>query len=202
MVELPISGEWDEPDTLKTVPTRGRCGLEAQMLARNRKRILALPLLLALALVVGLFAGSAGAAIHINVTRGEFTIHVRPISTTAIPQNGLTVEISNVKGDIAEFTLPAGACVVAANGRTCSYRDTTITPTSGAGIQYFRTDFASRRIWLRAFGDLSKATTPDMTVALYASTVPDPTNSIGSVYGIFGKTSNGWILSGKKGTWY
>jgi hypothetical protein len=173
--------------------------MEAEMVGPNRTRVVALPLLIVTALV-GLLAAGAQGAIRINVARGQFQFHARVGPTTGpqVPADGLIIELSNVNGEITQFAVPAGGCVDH-GGRSCSYRNPAITPAGGTGVASFRMNYASGRMWMTAYGDLSKATTPVMTIDVELAT--SPPQNVGELTATFAKTATGWILSDRKGTW-
>ena len=81
--------------------------------------------------------------------------------------------------------MPAGTCVP--HGTSfCQYLDNTARNTS-TGVSRFKMSFTHRKLWLTAYGDLSKAT-ETMTVEVESNHIAS------TVTGHFRRTRSGWVL--------
>jgi hypothetical protein len=163
-------------------------------------------LLLAGVLVAAVAAGpalEAQAQIRLNNERQEFSFHGRlgPYPGKAAVTQGVVIEAWAWSADgsvqterIISVGIPAGACVD--RGASCRFIDRNAL-LAKQGVYKLRMKFSTGKIWMKSYGDVSKAT-PKMTVYV---TFPGPTPSTYSITANFRDTKKGWLLPDNDPQW-
>jgi hypothetical protein len=96
--------------------------------------------------------------------------------------------LSNSKGEIFRATLPAGALTANAAGTTFKYKNRLASTAGGISQVKLQNVHGSLKYTVEAFGDLSRATDPNMSVQFYVANQPTPAIHTQT----WQKTSNGW----------
>ncbi len=142
-------------------------------------------------------AAIAGATIRLtNLEPGpdRFQFHGRLTyeAGTAVVDHGMTIEIRNANGLVFATTLAPHSCVQHGNNY-CKFVDQNAGRTH-TGIASFKMSFQKHKIWLTAYGDLSLAAVPRMSVVVRLNGIAS------AVIADFAQTSNGWVLTNKNWT--
>ncbi len=149
--------------------------------------------LLVIAFLVGALVAPASATVRLNniaPAHDQLLFHGRlgPSTRNQVVDHGITVDMRNQGGIFVSFTLPAGACVPHLHGNNCVFVDKDAAKRR-EGIAYFKMTFDKGKIWMTAYGDLSRATTPQMDLYVTLN------GAQYSLSAVFKATGRGWVLS-------